>query len=135
LPAGISEASVPAELFPQYCTIEYSLPRLGAQSPPAYVFVLDTCVPEDELLAAKTAIQQALTMVPEYAQVGGWGGVEGGWRRAAAVGSRRSQRSVMGAGWCGGKGGGGKDLHACETVRDEAAGANGVWQGVITTRW
>lgn len=68
--AGISEASVPAELFPQYSTLEYSLPRLGAQSPPAYVFVLDTCVPEDELLAAKTAVQQALTMVPEYAQVG-----------------------------------------------------------------
>ncbi|EFN51277.1 hypothetical protein CHLNCDRAFT_141205 [Chlorella variabilis] len=68
--AGISEASVPAELFPQYCTIEYSLPRLGAQSPPAYVFVIDTCVPEDELVAAKTAVQQALTMVPEYAQVG-----------------------------------------------------------------
>ena len=60
---------MPAELFPQYCTIEYSLPRMGALSPPAYVFVLDTCVPEDELAAAKTAVQQALTMVPEYAQV------------------------------------------------------------------
>ncbi|KAL4422806.1 hypothetical protein ABPG75_009003 [Micractinium tetrahymenae] len=68
--AGISEASVPAELFPQYCTIEYSLPRMGALSPPSYVFVIDTCVAEDELLAAKTAVQQALTMVPEYAQVG-----------------------------------------------------------------
>ena len=42
---------------------------MGALSPPAYVFVLDTCVPEDELAAAKTAVQQALTMVPEYAQV------------------------------------------------------------------
>ncbi len=69
-PTGISEASVPAELFPQYCTIEYSLPRMGALSPPSYVFVIDTCVAEDELLAAKTAVQQALTMVPEYAQVG-----------------------------------------------------------------
>lgn len=72
---GISEASVPAELFPQYCTIEYSLPRMGALFPPSYVFVIDTCVAEDELLAAKTAVQQALTMVPEYAQVGaglGW---------------------------------------------------------------
>lgn len=28
-------------------------------------------VAEDELLAAKTAVQQALTMVPENAQVGG----------------------------------------------------------------
>ena len=77
--AGISEASVPAELFPQYSTIEYALPRQGALSPPSYVFVLDTCVPEDELLAAKTAVQQALTMVPEYAQVGAAPGWMGGW--------------------------------------------------------
>ena len=48
-----------------------SLPRQGALSPPSYVFVIDTCVGEDELIAAKTAVQQALTMVPEYAQVGG----------------------------------------------------------------
>lgn len=68
--AGISEASVPAELFPQYCTIEYSMPRMGPSAPPSFVFVLDTTVAEDELLAAKTAVQQALTMVPENAQVG-----------------------------------------------------------------
>lgn len=67
---GISEAAVPAELFPQCSTIEYSLPRPGALSPPAYVFVVDTCVAEDELAACKTAIAQALTMIPEYAQVG-----------------------------------------------------------------
>lgn len=67
---GISEASVPAELFPQCSTIEYNLPRPGAVSPPAYVFVVDTCVAEDELAACTTAIQQALSMIPEYALVG-----------------------------------------------------------------
>ncbi|GAB4820058.1 hypothetical protein N2152v2_007104 [Parachlorella kessleri] len=67
---GISEASVPAELFPQYCTIEYTLPRMAALNPPAYVFVIDTCVAEDELAACKTAVQQALSMIPEYALVG-----------------------------------------------------------------
>eukprot|EP00890_Picochlorum_soloecismus_P005474 jgi/Picsp_1/5928/NSC_03285-R1_transport protein len=67
---GISEASVPAELFPQCSTIEYSLPRPGAVCPPAFLFVVDTCVAEDELKACTTAIQQALTMIPEYALVG-----------------------------------------------------------------
>lgn len=44
VPAGISEASVPAELFPQYCTIEYAMPRMGPSAPPSFVFVLDTTV-------------------------------------------------------------------------------------------
>jgi protein transport protein SEC23 len=68
--AGASEAAVPAELFPQCSTLEYAPPRPGALSPPAYVFVLDTSVPEDELAACKTAVAQALTLVPEYALVG-----------------------------------------------------------------
>ena len=60
-------------LCPQYCTIEYTLPRVAALNPPAYVFVVDTCVPEDELAACKTAVQQALSMIPEYALAsGGW---------------------------------------------------------------
>ena len=67
---GISEASVPAELFPQCCTLEYAPPRQGALAPPAYIFVIDTCVAEEELAACKTAVQQALTMIPEYALVG-----------------------------------------------------------------
>lgn len=67
---GISEAAVPAELFPQCSTIEYSLPRPGALSPPAYLFLVDTCVAEDELASCKTALQQALTMIPDYAQIG-----------------------------------------------------------------
>lgn len=81
---GISEASVPAELFPQYCTLEYTLPRMAALNPPAYVFVIDTCVAEDELAACKTAVQQALSMIPEYALVRRGGGM-GRWGSRRAV--------------------------------------------------
>ena len=72
---GISEQSVPAELFPQCSTIEYSLvhspqARSMVMNPPTYVFVIDTCVGEEELRACTTVVAQALTMIPEYAMVG-----------------------------------------------------------------
>lgn len=67
---GVSEAAVPSELWPQASTIEYVLPARAPVAPPAYVFVIDTAVAEDELAACKTAVAQALTMVPDYAQVG-----------------------------------------------------------------
>lgn len=37
--------------------------------PPAYVFVVDTSVAEDELRACVASLSQALTTLPEYAQV------------------------------------------------------------------
>lgn len=55
---GISDTNMPAELYPNYCTIEYTLPKTVAPHPPAYVFLIDTCVSEDELSACKTAIMQ-----------------------------------------------------------------------------
>ncbi|KAK9814088.1 hypothetical protein WJX72_000474 [[Myrmecia] bisecta] len=67
---GISEQNLPAELFPNYCTIEYQLAHNKPVMPPAYVFVVDTCLPEDELATCRTALTQALQMIPEYAQVG-----------------------------------------------------------------
>ncbi|KAG2499921.1 hypothetical protein HYH03_002208 [Edaphochlamys debaryana] len=67
---GISDTNMPAELYPNYCTIEYTLPRTVAPHPPAYVFLIDTCVSEDELGACKTAIMQAIQTLPEYAYVG-----------------------------------------------------------------
>ena len=60
----------PAELFQEYTTIEYNLPTPAKQiQPPAYVFVVDTCVAEDELRACVASLSQALTTLPEYAQV------------------------------------------------------------------
>jgi protein transport protein SEC23 len=67
--SGISESALPAELFPSYTTLEYALPRPHAP-PPAYLFCVDTVVEEAELQAAKTAIQQALSLLPENACVG-----------------------------------------------------------------
>ncbi|KAJ0806758.1 putative protein transport protein Sec23 [Helianthus annuus] len=75
--SGISETNVPAELYPQYTTIEYSFPvnDLNRTIPvpvtvPVYLFVLDTCVIEEELGFAKSALQQALELLPENALVG-----------------------------------------------------------------
>ncbi|KAK9868182.1 hypothetical protein WJX84_004175 [Apatococcus fuscideae] len=51
-------------------TLEYTLPTSPNVRPPAYVFVVDTCLREDELAACKGAITQALQMVPDYAQIG-----------------------------------------------------------------
>ena len=55
---GISEQSVPAELYPQYTTVEYTLNRTVPLHPPTYLFVVDTCVAEDELQACKSTIIQ-----------------------------------------------------------------------------
>eukprot|EP00775_Hariotina_reticulata_P005919 gene5919-6159_t len=67
---GISEQNVPAELYPQYTTIEYTLNRTVPYHPPTYLFVVDTCVAEDELHACKTQITQVLQMIPEESHVG-----------------------------------------------------------------
>ena len=66
---GINEQMLPAELFQECTTIEYRLPALKPVYAPAYVFVVDTCLSEDELNASQGAISQALQMIPEYARV------------------------------------------------------------------
>ncbi|KAK1279065.1 hypothetical protein QJS04_geneDACA007382 [Acorus gramineus] len=71
--AAISESSFPAELFPQYTSVEYSLPvHPGSPPPPppVFVFVLDTCLIEEELGFVKSAVRRALGLIPEHALVG-----------------------------------------------------------------
>nr|GEX77088.1 protein transport protein SEC23-like [Tanacetum cinerariifolium] len=70
--SGISETNVPAELYPQYTTVEYTLPVPDPQTlpQPVYVFVVDTCMIEEELRFAKLAVQQALEFLPDNALVG-----------------------------------------------------------------
>ena len=66
---AMTEENMPAELFPQCSTMEYT-PRSTVQSSsPAYIFVVDTCLSEDELGACRTALSQALLTIPEYALV------------------------------------------------------------------
>lgn len=67
---GISQQNLPAELYPQYTTIEYTLNRTVPWHPPVYLFVVDTCVAEDELHACQTAITRALQDIPEDCHVG-----------------------------------------------------------------
>eukprot|EP00897_Mesotaenium_endlicherianum_P006752 jgi/Mesen1/6104/ME000310S05206 len=67
--AGISENNLPAELYPEYTTIEYGLPG-GPGTPPVYLFVLDTCIIEEELGYLKASLTQAIGLLPENALVG-----------------------------------------------------------------
>ncbi|KAG7583116.1 Zinc finger Sec23/Sec24-type superfamily [Arabidopsis suecica] len=76
----ISETNLPGELYPQYTTVEYTLPppvagqfdpRNGeVLAPSVFVFVLDTCMIEEELDFAKSALKQAIGLLPENALVG-----------------------------------------------------------------
>lgn len=65
----ISETQLPAELIPQYTTLEYELPGRRA-GPPVFLFVVDTILPKEQLDELKDSIQQALAMLPETALVG-----------------------------------------------------------------
>ncbi|KAK6120763.1 hypothetical protein DH2020_045491 [Rehmannia glutinosa] len=71
---SISEQNLPAELFPQYTTIEYetSAPNEKAQtgSSNVFLFVVDTCVIEEELGFLKSSLLQVLGMVPENCLIG-----------------------------------------------------------------
>ncbi|OVA12982.1 zinc finger protein [Macleaya cordata] len=73
----ISDSNVPAELYPQYTTVEYSLssghiPDSASVSapPPVFLFVLDTCVIEEELEFVKSALKRAIGLLPDNALVG-----------------------------------------------------------------
>nr|AAM10394.1 AT4g14160/dl3120w [Arabidopsis thaliana] len=69
---SISEINLPGELYPQYTTVEYTLPPDPSRvpPPPVFVFVLDTCMIEEELGYAKSALKQAIGLLPENALVG-----------------------------------------------------------------
>ncbi|PKU82752.1 protein transport protein SEC23-like [Dendrobium catenatum] len=77
--AAISESNVPGELYPQCSTVEYAIPALvsggdpsAAPSlpPPIFLFVIDTCVIEEEFGFVKSAMRRAIGLIPENALVG-----------------------------------------------------------------
>ncbi|CAJ1938757.1 unnamed protein product [Sphenostylis stenocarpa] len=73
--AQISETSLPAELYPQYTTLQYQLnnnpnPNPNLSHPPVFLFLLDTCVISEELDFLKSALRQALGLLPDNALVG-----------------------------------------------------------------
>ncbi|KAF9666028.1 hypothetical protein SADUNF_Sadunf16G0186300 [Salix dunnii] len=72
----ISETNLPAELYSQYTTIEYTLgdknqnPAGDFDAKSAFVFVLDTCMIEEEFEYVKSEFKRAIGLLPENAMVG-----------------------------------------------------------------
>ncbi|KAF2325738.1 hypothetical protein GH714_034596 [Hevea brasiliensis] len=78
----ISETNLPAELYPQYTTVQYTLsdPNVNPNNPmnaapapsasPVFLFVLDTCMIEEEFGFVKLALKRAIGLLPDNALVG-----------------------------------------------------------------
>uniref|UniRef100_A0A674C673 Protein transport protein SEC23 n=1 Tax=Salmo trutta TaxID=8032 RepID=A0A674C673_SALTR len=67
--AGISDVNQPAELMPQFSTIEYIVQR-GPSNPLIFLYVVDTCLEEEDLQALKESLQMSLSLLPPNALVG-----------------------------------------------------------------
>ncbi|XP_065631162.1 protein transport protein SEC23 C [Quercus suber] len=72
--ASISDDNLPAELFPHYTTIEYSQDSQIDQSPPlpplVFLFVIDSCLIEEEMGFLKSSLSQAFDLLPDNSLVG-----------------------------------------------------------------
>ncbi|MCL7033461.1 hypothetical protein MKW94_018993 [Papaver nudicaule] len=66
----LSEDNLPAELYPQFTTIEYETPAEKSSIPPVFLFVVDTCMIEEELGFLKSALSQAIDLLPDNSLVG-----------------------------------------------------------------
>lgn len=66
--ADISSENRPAEIMPQYTTIEYVIEP--TQRAPVFLFVIDTCIVEEELKQIKTSLFQSLLLLPQDSLVG-----------------------------------------------------------------
>jgi len=67
--SAITEQNQPAELIPQFSTLEYTITRAPVM-PPVFLMVVDTCVDEDELKALKESLQMSLSLLPPNALIG-----------------------------------------------------------------
>lgn len=65
----LSSTNLPAELLPKYTTIEYTLAR-PAPVPPVFLFVVDTCLDDEDLKALRDALVISLSLLPPYALIG-----------------------------------------------------------------
>lgn len=68
--ADISENNVPAELIPNYTTLEYILTRSVPAPPPVFVFVIDRCLLAEELHEMKSSLLLAINLLPQNSLVG-----------------------------------------------------------------
>eukprot|EP00258_Populus_trichocarpa_P035756 XP_024451775.1 protein transport protein SEC23 isoform X4 [Populus trichocarpa] len=70
---AISDDNLPAELFSQYTTIEYEEPQMISSSSPSpmiFMFVVDTCMIKEEMAFLKSALSQAIELLPDNSLVG-----------------------------------------------------------------
>nr|XP_039259214.1 protein transport protein Sec23A-like [Styela clava] len=67
--AAITESHQPAELIPQFTTLEYQI-RSPLPVGPVFLFVLDTCMDEEDLQAMKESLQMSLSLLPNNAIIG-----------------------------------------------------------------
>ncbi|KAF5464616.1 hypothetical protein F2P56_014682 [Juglans regia] len=70
--SSISDDNLPAELFPQYTTIEYDQTPSShvPPCPPVFMFVVDTCMIEEEMAFLKSSLSQAVDLLPDNSLVG-----------------------------------------------------------------
>ena len=64
----ISETCRPYEL--QYSTLDYKILRAPIPTPPIFLYVIDTCIEEEELNSLKSSILTSLKLLPPNALVG-----------------------------------------------------------------
>ncbi|GMJ11839.1 hypothetical protein like AT2G21630 [Hibiscus trionum] len=67
--ASVSDENLPAELFPQYTTIEYKSPG-EASLHSVLMFVVDISIIEEEMTFLKSALSQAIGLLPDNSLVG-----------------------------------------------------------------
>ncbi|CAG5120210.1 unnamed protein product, partial [Candidula unifasciata] len=68
--AAITEQHQPAEIIPQFSTLEYTITRATCH-PPIFLLVVDTCFPEDDdLQGLKESLQMSLSLLPPNALIG-----------------------------------------------------------------
>ena len=60
---NISETNAPAELIPQFTTVEYEM-QTSVSGPPVFLFVIDTCLDEEELTHLRDVLQQTFNLLP-----------------------------------------------------------------------
>ncbi|OMJ09422.1 Protein transport protein SEC23 [Smittium culicis] len=65
----ISTMNLPPELLPESTTIEYTLSR-SVPVPPVFIFVVDTCLIEEDLKALKDTLILGLSLLPPNALIG-----------------------------------------------------------------
>ncbi|XP_074276672.1 protein transport protein SEC23 E-like [Silene latifolia] len=71
--SAISETNIPGELYPHYTTVDYSLtpPSASASvSGSVCLFVVDTCLLEEEMEFVKSAVRRAMVSQKENVMVG-----------------------------------------------------------------